>query len=78
MSTKGPQTTSVGGGKEQTGRGEGGGAGMSFFDDFSDGAANLTLRFFRSFLLGGDFFFYYIGDSLGAWGREAAPSSTTS
>ena len=37
MSTKGPHTTSFGGGKEQTGRGDGGGAGINFFDDFSDG-----------------------------------------
>ena len=61
MSTRGPQTTSVGGGKEQIGRGEGGGAGMSFFEDFSDGAANLTLRFFLSFFGGGDFFLVSLG-----------------
>ena len=61
MSTKGPHTTSVGGGREQTGRGEGGGAGMSFFEDFSDGAANLTERFFRSFFGGEDFFLVSLG-----------------
>jgi len=46
MSTKGPQTTSVGGGREQTGLGEGGIDGINFFEDFSAGAANLTERFF--------------------------------
>ena len=61
MSTRGPQTTSVGGGRAHTGRGEGGGAGMSFFEDFCGcGAANLTERFFLSFLGGGDFFFGFI------------------
>ena len=69
MSTRGPQTTSVGGGKEQIGRGEGGGAGMSFFEDFSEGAANLTLRFFLSFFGGGDFFF-------GSFGAATSSSSS--
>ena len=57
MSTKGPHTTSVGGGKEQVGLGEGGGAGMSFLEDLSDGAANLTGRFFLSRFGGLAFFF---------------------
>ena len=75
MSTKGPQTTSVGGGREHTGRGDGGIDGMSFLEDFwafCDGAANFTLLgFFLSFLGGEDFF-------LAPSGGEATSSSSGS
>ena len=62
MSTKGPQTTSVGGGRAHTGRGEGGGACINFLEDFCGcGAANLTERFFLSFFGGLDFFLVSLG-----------------
>ena len=67
MSTRGPQTTSVGGGREQTGRGEGGGAGMNFLEDFCGcGAANLTERFFFELLGRGRLLlgFIWCGDEL--------------